>query len=163
MDDESNALSISQVSGRTGLSVHTLRYYEREGLFASRVARSGGGQRSYSSADVEWLRVCARLRQSGMPVTEIRRYAELVAAGPGNEANRLRLLQTHQSRVQAQLVELTTCLDVISAKAAFYADHLASGSASDLWTGAPTGCLLTPTTAPHSTYEKDSATPGVAA
>lgn len=162
MNDRSEALSISQVSDRTNLSVHTLRYYEREGLLASDVVRTGGGRRSYSSADVEWLRVCARFRLSGMPVAEIRRYAALVAAGPGNETERFALLQAHEKRVRAQLAELTACLDIISAKAAFYGEHLADGSASELWTGGASQCLLNTELEVPSTQE-DSAAPGAAA
>ena len=71
-------LSIGQVAERTGLSVHALRFYEREGLFVTPVHRGAAGRRVYTEWDLEWLEVCVRLRASGMPPTAIRRYADLV-------------------------------------------------------------------------------------
>lgn len=62
-----DGLTIGQVSERTGLSVHALRYYEREGLLLGTVPRSHGGRRRYSYEDVEWLRMCHRFRSCGMP------------------------------------------------------------------------------------------------
>ena len=77
--------------------MHALRYYEREGLMLSRhVARGTGGHRRYSRRDVFWLRICIKLRKSGMPLVQIRRYAELVREGPGNEPQRLELLREQQ-------------------------------------------------------------------
>ena len=135
-------LSIGQVGERTGLSVHALRYYEREGLFTQPVVRDAGGRRCYGPADVDWLRMCSRFRASGMPVTDIRRYSQLVAAGPGNEHDRLELLRSHQRRVEEQLAELAGCRDVIAAKVAVYTEHLAMASGEDLWAGEPVPCLL---------------------
>src|SRR5262245_58837132 len=82
------SLSIGQVAEQTGLSVHALRFYENEGLFASPVQRGPGGRRVFSQDDVEWLTVCLILRAAGMPLPAIRRYAELVREGAGNEAER---------------------------------------------------------------------------
>lgn len=135
-------LSIGQISEQTGLSVHALRYYEREGLFATEVERTDSGHRIYRAEDVEWLHVCTRLRNSGMPLADVRTYAQLVRAGSGNEAERFRLLGEHQQRIEAQLVELRTCHEIISAKVTVYAEHLVNGSASELWTGEPASCEL---------------------
>ena len=100
-------LSIGDVARRTGLSVHALRFYEREGLMLTQhVARGTGGHRRYSSQDVNWLRICIKLRRSGMPLAKIRRFAELVRKGPGNEEQRLDLLREQQRRVEHQLSEL---------------------------------------------------------
>src|SRR5690349_21418644 len=85
-------LSIGEVAERTGLSVHALRFYEREGLLATPVYRAPGGRRVYSEWDLEWLELCIKLRESGMPITAIRRYAELVRQGTGNEKERLDVL-----------------------------------------------------------------------
>ncbi|MGW5450191.1 MerR family transcriptional regulator [Streptomyces asiaticus] len=139
MSDES--LTIGEVSERTGLGIHTLRYYERQGLLLGSVGRSGGGQRRYSAFDVEWLQLCNRFRACGMPLSDIRRYAELVAAGPGNEQQRLELLRTHEIRVRAELAQMTENLAVIEAKARLYAEHVESGTAGTLWTGQTPTCL----------------------
>ncbi|TDE49922.1 MerR family transcriptional regulator [Nonomuraea mesophila] len=117
-------LSIGQVAERTGLSVHTLRFYEREGLLAQPVRRGTSGHRVYSEDDVDWLGVCIRLRASGMPLTDIRRYTELVRAGQGNEAERLEVLREHRGRVLAQMHELGQCLELITRKVAVYEGRL---------------------------------------
>jgi DNA-binding transcriptional MerR regulator len=94
-------LSIGQVAERTGLSVHALRFYEREGLLAGPVERAAGGRRVYGQDDIEWLHVCVILRGSGMPLPTIRRYTELVRDGGGNEPERRELLRRHRTGVCA--------------------------------------------------------------
>ncbi|MEU4223383.1 MerR family transcriptional regulator [Nonomuraea sp. NPDC026600] len=126
-------LSIGQVAERTGLSVHTLRLYEREGLFASQIRRRTNGRRIYSEWDVEWLSSCMRFRASGMPLATIRRFAELIRQGPGNEDERLALLRQHQQQVLARIAELTECLNLITQKVGVYEEHVSQGTASALW------------------------------
>jgi DNA-binding transcriptional MerR regulator len=124
-------LSIGEVAERTGLSVHALRFYEREGLLATPVYRAPGGRRVYSEWDLEWLELCIKLRGSGMPLTAIRRYAELVRQGNGNEKERLAVLRQHQDRVRVQLQALSACLEMISFKVRIYEERLAVGEADD--------------------------------
>lgn len=126
-------LGIGEVAERTGLSVHALRFYEREGLLVGPVERTSGGRRRYTVTDVDWLRICVKLRESGMPLADLKRFAELVRQGPGNEAERLRLLDAHQQRVGAQIRALEECRSIIAWKAGVYADHLARGTATGLW------------------------------
>ena len=76
------ALSIAEASEATGLSAHTLRYYERAGLLEP-VDRNEGGHRRYRESDVEWVRFLTKLRATGMPIRDVRRYAELMKAGDG--------------------------------------------------------------------------------
>lgn len=122
-------LSIGQVAERTGLSVHTLRFYEREGVLANPVSRGPGRRRLYSEDDVEWLRLCVILRASGMPLPEIRQYTDLVRQGSGTEGERLALLRRHREQVLAQMDQLTRCLDLITFKVSVYEDHLEHGPA----------------------------------
>ncbi|WP_329124574.1 MerR family transcriptional regulator [Streptomyces sp. NBC_01353] len=126
-------LSIGEVAELTGLSVHALRFYEREGLLVGPVRRTSGGRRRYAAFDVDWLLICVKLRESGMPLADLKRFAELVRHGPGNEAERLRLLDTHRQRVDAQIHALEECRSVIAWKVGVYADHLARGEAGGLW------------------------------
>jgi DNA-binding transcriptional MerR regulator len=121
-------LSIGQVAERTGLSVHALRFYEREGILANPVRRGPGGRRVYSEDDVEWLTVCIVLRASGVPVVAIRRYTDLFRQGVGNEEERLTLLREHRERVTTQIDELTRCLALINYKVGAYEDILAQGA-----------------------------------
>lgn len=127
------SLSIGETAERTGLSVHALRYYEREGLLVGPVQRTSGGRRRYTAFDVEWLLICVKLRESGMPLADLKRFAELVRCGPGNEAERLQLLDAHRERVDAQIQALEECRSVIAWKVGVYAEHLARGEADGLW------------------------------
>ncbi|MEU4560523.1 MerR family transcriptional regulator [Actinoplanes sp. NPDC023936] len=124
--------SIGEVSARTGLSIDTLRFYERQGLFPP-PRRSAGGRRGFSADDLAWIGICQRLRASGMPLPEIARYAELVRAGAGNEGERLTLLQRHEAAVRAQMAALQDALDLISTKVAAYSEAVSLGTAGDLF------------------------------
>ncbi|MDG4757340.1 MerR family transcriptional regulator [Micromonospora sp. WMMD710] len=118
---------------RTGLSVHTLRLYERAGLLAGEVRRDGSGRRVYSAWDVEWLANCVKFRASGMPLATISRLAQLVREGTGNEAERLELLRGHRRHITEQLAQLQDCLELINAKVASYQQHLSAGATGDPW------------------------------
>lgn len=74
-----------EVAARTGLSVHVLRFYERENLLLAPVRRTSGGRRVYGQQDVDSLSICTRLRALGMPLADLRAFAALVREGPGNE------------------------------------------------------------------------------
>jgi DNA-binding transcriptional MerR regulator len=126
-------LSIGEVAERSGLSVHTLRFYEREGLFANPVRRLSNGRRIYHEEDLEWLAICTKLRSSGMSLATIRQYIELARQGPGNEHERLELLRRHETHVEAQIQELHETLNVMRHKVRIYEDHLARGEADRLW------------------------------
>jgi len=126
-------LSIAEAARRTGVSVHTLRYYERVGLVVTAVDRTDGGWRRYRQDDLIWIKVCTRLRATGMPIKTIRRYAQLVAAGPGNEQERLALLEAHRADVTARLAEIQENLELIDRKINVYRGRLAAGDADQLW------------------------------
>ncbi|MFI5659900.1 MerR family transcriptional regulator [Streptomyces sp. NPDC051684] len=133
------SLGIGEVADRTGLSVHALRFYERESLLVGPVHRTTGGRRRYSPADVDWLGICTRLRESGMPLAELKRFAALVRQGPGNESERLQLLDAHQHRVEDQIRALEECRSIIARKVGVYAEHVARGTAAGLWDPTATG------------------------
>lgn len=130
MVEVAGALSIGEVSERTGLSVHALRFYEHEGLFVNAVRRGPGGRRVYHQDDVDWLNVCIILRASGMPVTALRLYADLVRAGADTVEERLALMREHQERVTAEIGRLTESLDLIRFKVGVYEDIVDQGSGS---------------------------------
>lgn len=130
-------LSIGQIAERTGLSVHTLRFYEREGLLLGPVRRRANGHRVYGREEVEWLSACTRFRASGMPLAAIRRYVELVRQGPGNENDRLAILHRHRRRIIAEIAKLTGSLELIDHKIGVYEAHMTQGRAGDLWNPLP--------------------------
>jgi DNA-binding transcriptional MerR regulator len=119
----STDLTIAEAAERTGLTRHTLRYYERDGLMLN-VGRAGSGHRRYSEHDLGWIELITRLRATGMPIREVRRYAELVRAGAGNEVQRLALLRAHRERVRDQLETLSSFLDAIETKISYYAGEI---------------------------------------
>src|SRR5436853_2254128 len=133
-------VGIAEAARRTGVSVHTLRYYERAGLVVTAVDRTSGGRRRYHQLDLDWIVICTRLRATGMPIRTIRRYAELVSAGPGNEQERLALLEAHRADVTARLAEIEQSLKLIDRKIGVYRGRVAAGDADQLWAPArPTG------------------------
>ena len=126
-------LSIAEAARRTGVSVHTLRYYERAGLVVTPVDRTQSGRRRYCREDLKWISICTKLRSTGMPIKAIRRYAQLVSAGPGNERERLALLEAHRADVTAKLAEVQEHLKLIDHKIDVYRGRLAAGDADQLW------------------------------
>ncbi|HSZ40910.1 MAG TPA: MerR family transcriptional regulator [Trebonia sp.] len=128
-----DGVAIAEAARRTGVSAHTLRYYERAGLVVSPVDRTSGGRRRYRAPDLKWIIICTKLRATGMPIRGLRRYAELVAAGPGNEAERLELLEAHRAVVRARLAEIQENLEILDHKIDVYRGSLAAGEADRLW------------------------------
>jgi DNA-binding transcriptional MerR regulator len=118
------ALSISDAARATGVSAHTLRYYERAGLMLDRIGRASSSHRRYSDEEIRWIVLLTKLRATGMPIRRIREYAELVRAGDGNEAERLALLEAHRAAVLEQLAAMRRNLDAIDHKIAIYSERL---------------------------------------
>jgi len=118
------SLSIAEAAETTGLTADTLRYYERDGLMLRPVGRSATGHRRYEDADLRWIDMLNCLRGTGMPIRDIRRYAELVRGGEGNEPARLDLLRAHRIQVLAQLAEVQDHLGAIDRKIGIYTDKV---------------------------------------
>lgn len=114
------SLSISQAAERTGLSTHTLRYYEREGLMIGDVDRASSSHRRYTDADLTWVEFLTKLRSTAMPIAKVREYVDLVRVGDDSTADRLALLLGHRESVIAQLEEMTHSLAAIDFKIASY-------------------------------------------
>ena len=117
-------LSIAEASEQTGLTADTLRYYERDGLLLQPVARGSSGHRSYGERDIEWIRLITKLRSTGMSIRDVRRYADLVRSGDGNEVERLDLLRAHRQVVLARLAEVQDHLGAIDYKIGLYEARL---------------------------------------
>lgn len=118
IDPADIGLSIAQVAERTGVTAHTLRYYERIGLLA--VPRDDAGHREYTPAELSRVVFISRLRLTAMPIRDIQAYFRLVAEGPGNEDKRLALLEAHRDQVKARISELESALGVVEYKIATY-------------------------------------------
>jgi DNA-binding transcriptional MerR regulator len=117
--------SISEVTSETGPSIDTLRYYERTGLMLKAVERAASGHRRYSERDVSWVLFLTKVRQTGMPIRQMRDYAGLVRAGRGNEDERLALLEAHREAVVERAAETQRNLEFIENKIESYRVRMA--------------------------------------
>ena len=113
------SLTIAQVAQRTGLTAHTLRYYERIGLIAA-VSRAPGGQRRYASADMDWLAFLLRLRETGMPIQGMQAFAGLRSQGDASVGERREMLEQHLAEVQARVQALQQSMQALSLKIEHY-------------------------------------------
>ncbi|MFB4286477.1 MerR family transcriptional regulator [Nonomuraea sp. ATR24] len=109
----------AEVVEETGFSLDTLRYYEKIGLLEP-VERNAAGQRRFSQEDVGWLGTIRCLRDTGMPIAEMLRFAELVRAGDHTIADRIALLEEHDRRVEAQIGNLIERKRYVSDKISYY-------------------------------------------
>ena len=112
-------MNIGEFAQRAGVSAHTLRYYERIGLLR-RVARNASGHRDFVASDLAWIAFVKRLKATGMPLADIRRYAELRAAGASTAAARQALLEAHAARLESRLAREQEHLERIRDKIAYY-------------------------------------------
>ncbi|MEU5564508.1 MULTISPECIES: MerR family transcriptional regulator [Micromonospora] len=108
-------LTVGEAAERVGLTTYTLRWYEQEGLVAP-VGRDSAGRRRYTTGDVDWLFLLTRLRRTGMPVRDMRRYAELARQGDRTLGARRALFESHRARVLTRMAELEADLKVLDHK-----------------------------------------------
>jgi DNA-binding transcriptional MerR regulator len=118
------ALTISDAARATGVSAHTLRYYERAGLLDP-VDRAASGHRRYAEEDIARIQFLTKLRSTGMPIRQIRQYAELMRRGDDTHEARLELLEAHRDAVRAHLDETARNLELIDYKIDYYRERLA--------------------------------------
>lgn len=114
-----DTLTIRETSLRTGLTTHTLRYYERLGLIIA--GRSASGHRRYRKSDLEWIKVLICLRDTGMPIQRMVEYARLVREGESTIPKRVALLKTHRGEILANLDRHRRYLQIIEQKIRSYA------------------------------------------
>jgi len=119
MTDVEVRFTVGEAAAKVGLTVHTLRWYEQEGLVPP-VERDSAGRRRYSQSNLDWLGLLIRLRATGMPVNDMRRYAELAQRGDASLGDRLRLFEEHRDRVLERIADLRRDLAVIDHKITLY-------------------------------------------
>lgn len=118
-------INIRAVTQATGLSAHTLRYYEQIGLLST-IARDAGGRRRYTARDLEWIAFLQRLRALGMPIREMCDYAALRREGDSTAAARRALLQKHLDRIRQEITLLEDSAVLLQAKIEYYSKLEAS-------------------------------------
>jgi DNA-binding transcriptional MerR regulator len=110
---------IERAAELTGVSAHTLRYYERIGLLAP-VGRAPSGHRRYTDADLGSVRFLTLLRDTGMPIRDMQTFVALTRQGEGTVPQRLAVLQAHRDALRARLAELTNHLAALDHKVEIY-------------------------------------------
>ena len=118
LDDQSRQWDIATAAQHVGVSPHTLRYYERIGLIT--VPRNPAGHRVYGAAAVRRLVFLTRMRTSGMPISDLRQYVDLVDRGDATVPDRLDLLMEHRDTLRAQLAQIQLALATTEYKIATY-------------------------------------------
>ena len=116
-------LTIQQTASRTGLSAHTLRYYEKIGLIPP-VERASNGHRRYSDADLGWIEFLKCLRSTGMPVAQMIEFRRLTHVGVHTIEERLAILESHKMQVQEEIQALQNYLQVIENKIGWYSENI---------------------------------------
>ena len=114
--------SIGDFARLTGLTAHTLRYYEKEGLLEPE--RKSNGQRFYSEKDLEWVTFIKRLKETYMPLKEIKQYATLRALGDPTLKERQDLLALHRENLIQEMALLQDHLNKLDLKIEYYDNEL---------------------------------------
>lgn len=127
--------TIGQAAEMTGLSVSTLRYYEKEGLLPF-VERTGGGRRVFSDEDFRWLSIIECLKGAGVPIREIRQYIDWCLEGDATLDRRRDFFLRQKARVEAQIAEYRRHLDKIEYKIWYYGRAIERGTED----GQPSNC-----------------------
>lgn len=117
-------MNVKQFAERVGLSAHTIRYYDKIGLFGG-VARLDNGHRIFTEQEVGWIAFVQRLKETGMPLNQILVYAALRATGDGTMRERQKLLEKHAAVLKSTIEQQQQHLEKLNEKIAFYANAIA--------------------------------------
>lgn len=111
--------TIKEVSEMMGISAYTLRYYEKIGLLEF-VHRDANGIRQFNDSDILTLNTIHRLKETGMPLQEIKHYLKLIDEGIDSVSERKEIMQAQHQKIQAQIKELQEALQTIDGKVKYY-------------------------------------------
>ena len=114
---------ISDIAKKTGLSIHTLRYYEQIGLLKN-IHRNQSGRRVYTQLDLDWLEWIKRLKSTGMPLEQMQEFAQLRLEGDQTLKQRQLLLMQHSQKLKQEIQRLNQELDIVDYKIEFYAEKM---------------------------------------
>jgi DNA-binding transcriptional MerR regulator len=111
--------TIKQTAEKTGLSEHTLRYYDREGLLPL-LKRTKSGIRAFSENDINWIGLICCLKNSGMSIEKIKEFMSLCLKGAQTQEARKQLLLNHREYIIQQMEQLKNSLSIVDYKIAHY-------------------------------------------
>lgn len=128
--DTEKTLTIQHVAAATGLTEHTLRYYERIGLIHP-IDRAGSGHRRYRESDIGWIEFLMKLRNTGMSIQQMQQYSILQRKGDSTLPERVEMLKVHYAQVQEQLDCLVEHQKLIRSKIAYYSSVIAEAEQAE--------------------------------
>lgn len=114
-------MKITKAAITSGLSTDTIRYYEKSGMLP-KIGRSSEGHRDFSQKDVEWLTLLYWLRETGMPVKQMKHFTSLAKSGGTTTAERREILLNHEIELNRRRELIEKCKDVLAIKIASYED-----------------------------------------
>ena len=123
--------TIGQVAQKFGLTAHTLRYYDKEGLLPF-LKKNASGVRVFSEQDVEWLVIIECLKGTGLQLKDIKRYIDLAQEGNGTLEKRLEMFKRQKEKLKIQMTQLNDYMEKIDYKIAWYEDAIAHGDVNVL-------------------------------
>lgn len=121
-----NTYSIGETAAKTGLSTHTLRFYEKEGLLPN-IRKNSAGLRRFSEEDLNWLSIVGCLKSTGLPLKDIKRYLELSQKGDETLEERLQIFENQKNRLNEQIKLLQDNMEKINFKIKYYQAALQDG------------------------------------
>ena len=119
--------TVGEVAKKMGITVRTLQYYDKEGLLPF-LERSNGGIRMFRESDFEWLSIIACLKQTGMPIKDIKTFIDWCVEGDATIGQRLGLIDRQRQRVLEQIRQLQETLQVLDYKHWYYEKAQEAGS-----------------------------------
>lgn len=119
--------TIGQVAKRLGLTAHTLRYYDKEGLLPF-VKKGSSGARIFEDDDIDWLLILECLKATGMQLKDIKRYMDLCLAGDSTLQERLDMFKQQKAKIEEQMLQLNQYMEKIDFKIAYYVEAVKNGS-----------------------------------
>lgn len=115
--DMKNKRTIAETAQETGLTTDTLRYYERIGLITD-IERADNTHRLYCEADITWILFLKQLRATGMPIAQMKQFAELRRGGDNTVTPRREMLEQHRADLERQIQLIREFMSVIDFKIA---------------------------------------------
>lgn len=119
--------TIGQVAKKLGVTAHTLRYYDKEGLLPF-VKKGSSGARVFEDDDIDWLLILECLKATGMQLKDIKRYMDLCLEGDSTLQARLEMFEQQKVKIEEQMLQLNQYMEKIDFKIAYYTAAVKNGS-----------------------------------
>ena len=123
--------TIKEVSEKTDVSEHTLRFWAKSGFFPF-IKRDENNIRQFSESDLEWVRIVKCLRSVGIENRSVKRYIDLCIVGDSTIPERYEIIQNTKKKAQQQMKDLKKQLELLEYKEKFY-QNLIENNLMDSW------------------------------